>query len=47
MPETNISASEAAIVGRLMKPDHGDFSPAAAREFLSLQFGLEDQARLR
>ena len=47
MQQTNRSASEAAIVGRLMKPDHGDFSPEAAREFLSLQFGPEDQARMR
>jgi hypothetical protein len=41
------TSSEAAIVGRLMKPDHGDFSPAAARELLTLQFGDEDQARMR
>jgi hypothetical protein len=40
-------ASEAAIVGRLMKPDRGDFSPEAARDLLSLQFGEEDQARMR
>ena len=32
MPQTRIASSEAAIVGRLMKPDQGDFSPDAARE---------------
>jgi hypothetical protein len=42
-----VTSSEAAIVGRLMKPDHGDFSPEAARELLSLQFGDDDQARMR
>jgi hypothetical protein len=47
MDNLDISPSEAAIVGRLVKPDHGDFSPAVARELLSLQFGEEDQARMR
>jgi hypothetical protein len=47
MQQTHLPPSEAAIVGRLMKPDRGDFSPAAARELLSLQFGDEDQARMR
>lgn len=47
MQHSHLSSSEAAIVGRLMKPDHGDFSPEAARELLSLQFGEEDQARMR
>jgi hypothetical protein len=47
MQNTYIPSSEAAIVGRLIKPDHGDFSPEAARELLSLSFGNEDQARLR
>jgi hypothetical protein len=47
MQQSRISSSEAAIVGRLIKPDHGDFSPEAARELLSLQFGDEDQARMR
>src|SRR5207248_5668363 len=45
--QTQPSSSEAAIVGRLIKPDHGDFSPEVARELLSLQFGDEDQARMR
>jgi len=42
-----IPPSEAAIVGRLIQPDRGDFSPEAARELLSLRFGEEDQARMR
>ena len=47
MQQTRMPSSEAAIVGRLIKPDHGDFSPEAARELLSLRFGDEDQARMR
>lgn len=47
MQNTFIPSSEAAIVGRLMKPDRGDFSPEAARELLSLRFGDEDQVRMR
>jgi hypothetical protein len=47
MQKSHISSSEAAIVGRLIKPDHGDFSPEAARELLSLQFGDEDQVLMR
>lgn len=47
MQHTPTSTSEAAIVGRLIKPDHGDFSPEAARELLSLRFGDEDQDRMR
>jgi hypothetical protein len=45
--ETPLSANEAAIAARLIKPDEGDFSPEAARELLSLQFSNEDQARMR
>ena len=47
MQQTQMPSSEAAIVGRFIKPDHGDFSPQAARELLSLRFGDEDQARMR
>lgn len=46
MQNARMHSHEAAIVGRLIKPDHGDFSPEAARELLSLQFGEEDQARM-
>jgi hypothetical protein len=47
MQQTHPPSSEAAIVGRLMKPDRGDFSPEAARDLLSLRFSEEDQARMR
>ena len=47
MPTTPTSTTEAAIVGRLIKPDHGDFSPEAAREILGLRFGEDDQERMR
>ncbi len=47
MQQTHLPSSEAAIVGRLIKPDHGDFSPEAARELLSLRFGDEDRARMQ
>jgi hypothetical protein len=47
MQQTRLASSEAAIVGRLIKPDNGDFSAEAAHELLSLRFGDEDQARLR
>jgi hypothetical protein len=47
MQPTPLPSSEAAIVGRLIKPDRGDFSPELAREILSLRFGDEDQARMR
>jgi hypothetical protein len=40
------SATDAAIFGRLIKPDHGDFSPAAAREILSVQFDESDKERM-
>jgi len=45
--QTHIPATDAAIVGRLMKPDHRDFSPEAAREILSIQLSPEDQARMQ
>lgn len=47
MQRSPISSNEAAIVGRLMKPDQADFSPELAREILSLQLGSEDQTRIR
>jgi hypothetical protein len=47
MQNINVTSNEAAIVGRLIKPDHGDFSPEAARELLSIQFGEDDQAKMR
>jgi hypothetical protein len=47
MGSRHLSSSEAAIVGRLIQPDRDDFSPDVARELLGLQFGPEDQARMR
>ena len=47
MRNTHLTSNEAAIVGRLIKPDHGDFSPGVAHELLGLQFGDEDQVRMR
>ncbi len=47
MQKSPASSNEAAIVGRLIKPDRGDFSPDVARELLSIQFDGEDQARMR
>jgi len=45
--QTHIPATDAAIVGRLIKPDHRDFSPEAAREILSIQLSPEDQVHMR
>lgn len=42
-----LSPNDAALVGRLIKPDHGDFSPETAREILSLQFDSDDQERMQ
>jgi hypothetical protein len=45
--QTQIQITDAAIVGRLIKPDRRDFSPEAAREILSIQLSPEDQARMQ
>jgi hypothetical protein len=45
--QTHIPATDAAIVGRLIKPDHRDFSPEVAREILSIQLSPEDQAYMQ
>ena len=47
MPQTQIPSTDAAIIGRLGKPDHSDFSPDAAREILSIQLSAEDQRHMR
>jgi hypothetical protein len=44
---THIPITDAAIVGRLIKPDHRDFSPEASREILSIQLSPEDQAHMQ
>jgi len=38
MQPTPLPSHEAAIVGRLIKPDQGDFPPEAARELVQSQF---------
>lgn len=38
--------SDVAVLERLIKPDHGDFSPDAAREILSLRFDDGDTQRM-
>jgi hypothetical protein len=47
MQPLSTRSNDAAIVGRLIKPDHGDFSPEVAREILSLRFDDDDEERLR
>jgi hypothetical protein len=47
MQQTHIPTNDAAIMGRLMKPDRGDFSPEVAREILSIQLSREDHARMK
>jgi hypothetical protein len=47
MQQIRTPTTDAAIVGRLDKPDHSDFSPEAAREILSIQLSSEDQARMQ
>ncbi len=47
MQQTQVSTTDAAIIGRLGKPDHSDFSPEAAREILSIQLSPEDQKNMR
>jgi hypothetical protein len=44
--ETRISASEVAILSRLVQPDNGTLSPAAARAWLKIDFDDEDRARM-
>ncbi len=43
MAHTNVPATDAAIIGRLIKPGHSDFSPETAREILSIQLSSNDQ----
>lgn len=38
--------TDAAVFGRLIKPDRSDFSPQTAREILSLQFDDKDKERM-
>ena len=47
MQPTHIPTNDAAVIGRLGKPDHSDFSPEAAREILSIQLSATDQKHMR
>jgi hypothetical protein len=47
MQEIRTPTNDAAIIGRLDKPDHSDFSPEVAREILTIQLSPEDQERMR
>jgi hypothetical protein len=47
MQQTQIPTTDAAIIGRLGKPDQSDFSPETAREILSIQLSTEDQKHMR
>ena len=47
MQQTNVPATDAAIIGRLGKADNSDFSPEAAREILSLRRSSKDQKRMQ
>ena len=47
MHQSQLPTTDAAIVGRLGKPDHSDFSPEAAREILSIQLSGEDQTHMQ
>lgn len=46
MQPTSITPTDAAVFGRLVKPDRGDLSPEAAREILSLRFDDADARRM-
>jgi hypothetical protein len=46
MQTTSIAPQDAAIVGRLIQPDHGDLSPESARTILQLHFDDNDKARM-
>jgi hypothetical protein len=47
MQQTQVPNTDAAIIGRLGKRDHSDFSPDTAREILSIELSTADQKRMR
>ena len=47
MEKAHVPITDAAIIGRLGKPDHSDFSPEVAREILSIQLSPADQKHMR
>jgi hypothetical protein len=46
MPRTQLPNHEAAILTRVIQPDHDDLSPAAARALLKFDFPAEDRERM-
>jgi hypothetical protein len=45
-PAVTIPNGEAAILGRLIRPEQDDLSPDAARSILRLDFGAQDRVRM-
>ncbi|MBK9263648.1 MAG: hypothetical protein IPM54_28060 [Polyangiaceae bacterium] len=41
-----VKSADAAILGRIFKPDGEDFSPEVARSLLKLEFDAQDLARM-
>jgi hypothetical protein len=46
MQMTEVSNSEAAILSRVIQPDHDGLPAAAARAFLKLEFTADDRRRM-
>ncbi len=47
MELSNVSASELAILSRILEPDNPTFSPEAARAILDFDFNQADKDRMR
>jgi hypothetical protein len=41
-----MNSAEAAILGRMLKPERGDLPPEAARSLLRLEFDPDDRSRM-
>jgi hypothetical protein len=41
-----VKTAEAAILGRILRPERDDLSPEAARSLLKLEFDAQDLARM-
>jgi hypothetical protein len=46
MQLAHLPNGEAAILARVIQPDHDDLPPAAAKALLKLEFTTEDQQRM-
>jgi hypothetical protein len=46
MQFTDLPNNEAAILARVIQPEHDDLPPAAARALLKLAFNAEDRERM-